>query len=1596
LFDKAISDFNNTGLSATRNRELILQHLSVAPQVIKQYIGETPSAKNPKALEDLNKLSGEIYDASQSKNEKDFQKVINKLGQIIGKSTLIIPAAPVTVFNAITLDLFKTANQEMIYEEGVGYRGNISNPEKQFEFYVQREIISSGNADGLQLKLVKQSELENDETILNTNSDNNPNSYVLIPVDKDGKVVKFNEIGKPAVEGYTPVITFKQTKFELNFWIKERVVSMMSRGSSLEQATLQAEQEVTGYLNLVDAMKKKHASGEAVGFSINIQNSSMGMVEENIHKKTQMNTVTNVQEIPITVKKKGIQTIALMHVPLFMDKKTMSDEKPMYENSLANITEDELDLLTKLITEPNLQKKGTKKETGDEYQSEMRAHERREAIYHFHKESTAEFLYFNKKERSAETNKIVSTNFMIINNQKFEAALENAEVIRQALKDYFTTRTFELYAYSTKFTNVVPFESFDKTTDINQLFYGKDGKVYITKGAKRNLRIKDVTDIDALINVPVSIEGNVVSLGNKTIRQHILDNTNTTIITNSNNELRGYSTFLALGVTAKEVADLEVAEDEIDDDVFFRTLAESNMETEPTEAQKEAAMNWFRNHPLFKVLNLNESLRNKIHEKGPSFVAEFVNSSINLYLGSNNTDIYHEAFHAFTQAILTEVERKAMYSEIAKTPGTFKVTVLGKTKTVAFATATDLEIEEYLAEKFREYSMNRGKSKVSVRIKQFFDKVLNLLEGMFGKNMTFNEAIALNKSAGVVNTMFNALYEGNIDVSKFNPQAVKSALYKSSEINVPDVDFSLEEVNVLMESMQSLMSEFIDFKTSGVFDKKVNKQIATLQIESANYPVGSKKHDAVLKKIDKLKKKVGVVNGYGMFAVAKSPEILESALTFIQKRLIQQRDLIKSSVTDKNDFALTTLNKAIDAFGDVESAMLYLDAEENTNLIGLFLNNYSNVQIEQEDVDYYDTLSDEERALAYTFGKTGTEQSLAERTDAQTKQLLSSIHAHSNNGKGPFVVNALGIKKIQPFVQMLAKTSKVLRNTTDRVEMHKKLVEAAKKDFEIAQILAKLGDINNPNITQDEQKAWLAFWQVMNKTDLFLREFIIEKVVETKNKTKQAKLISRSGRAKSASNRVGKDWADNFVFLAQSSPYFKTDKKTDETAESEPYLFIDEKSKKFDLVEDYEDVGFGLISGSENSPTWINDKDERIEGNTYTGKLVKAAALPFDFLKEIGIDLVEDPLVREILTTGSDSLGVSAGIVSNILKSLINRQTAVLEKDKKPTSLRDLFQGFDYIVNGERFTQPEMNGWFTQLQNLQYFFSDENSSSMGKNAEGENQSEKSDNSSLSVMVSALNDAKHYDEILNGSGLEVFNVQTNPFAAASPWLINMFNLDSTNPAVRGTRNSNFKITVESLSGSKIIFENDDKGSGTIKLDEKAKFISDFETTAAELAIEKGYHYVICGHIHEPKLIRKVNKDTPYSELKRNLKTSFLQPNPIVVSITQSDIKTGYISRYFVKKLNELLFVEIDELQFKAWQNGRIDPNSYFGVQIRWYISGPVNDETQGVVTVKGVRTKNTEQIAYAQRFIPGISNVLTDPLQYYSDNTFKIPVDINQR
>ena len=89
------------------------------------------------------------------------------------------------------------------------------------------------------------------------------------------------------------------------------------------------------------------------------------------------------------------------------------------------------------------------------------------------------------------------------------------------------------------------------------------------------------------------------------------------------------------------------------------------------------------------------------------------------------------------------------------------------------------------------------------------------------------------------------------------------------------------------------------------------------------------------------------------------------------------------------------------------------------------------------------------------------------------------------------------------------------------------------------------------------------------------------------------------------------------------------------------------------------------------------------------------------------------------------------------------------------------------------------------------------------------------------------------------------------------------------------------------------------------------------------------------------------------------------------------------------------IEIDESQFALWQSKQIDPAMYTAPKMQWYISGPIDDTRTALVLHRGVRTKNLDQIAAAEATITGISKVLTDPLQYYSDITYLVPKDINQ-
>lgn len=169
----------------------------------------------------------------------------------------------------------------------------------------------------------------------------------------------------------------------------------------------------------------------------------------------------------------------------------------------------------------------------------------------------------------------------------------------------------------------------------------------------------------------------------------------------------------------------------------------------------------------------------------------------------------------------------------------------------------------------------------------------------------------------------------------------------------------------------------------------------------------------------------------------------------------------------------------------------------------------------------------------------------------------------------------------------------------------------------------------------------------------------------------------------------------------------------------------------------------------------------------------------------------------------------------------------------------------------------------------------------------------------------------------------------------------------------------------------------------------------------------YHRYITGEIYtesnwdvrkSKRLIKYVENVTKqsfvYDTLQPNLTLKYIQPNTHSVTISKNDISTGYITRYFIKKINNENIIEINQIQYNAWLQDVIEKKMHIALSLTWYISGTIEDETSGVVTIPGVISKNQKQVSYASKTLPGLSNMLTNFIEYYTDNDYSVPVDIN--
>lgn len=95
-------------------------------------------------------------------------------------------------------------------------------------------------------------------------------------------------------------------------------------------------------------------------------------------------------------------------------------------------------------------------------------------------------------------------------------------------------------------------------------------------------------------------------------------------------------------------------------------------------------------------------------------------------------------------------------------------------------------------------------------------------------------------------------------------------------------------------------------------------------------------------------------------------------------------------------------------------------------------------------------------------------------------------------------------------------------------------------------------------------------------------------------------------------------------------------------------------------------------------------------------------------------------------------------------------------------------------------------------------------------------------------------------------------------------------------------------------------------------------------------------------------------------------------------TSDDYERGFFYRYYVKKANDNTIYEISKDNYSG-----ISPLIYIKIAMIWKLTGKKNDVFKDKVKIyQGVYEQNLKQLSIYKKIMPGIENVIRDPLEFW--------------
>jgi len=422
-----------------------------------------------------------------------------------------------------------------------------------------------------------------------------------------------------------------------------------------------------------------------------------------------------------------------------------------------------------------------------------------------------------------------------------------------------------------------------------------------------------------------------------------------------------------------------------------------------SNAEIKRAKDWYNNLKVKKdgvvvslstVLPFNEAFA----LANSDVLGTFTTDGITLFTQADNKDystLYHEAWHGFSQLLLSKEQKQKLYDETRK--------LVPKLKN-----KSDLEVEEYLAEDFRDYMMKEGSKIIrGTQRKNIFQRILDLLKSLF-TGYTYSEVVSNPTGVEMIKQMYDNLSKGQLFEYQYSLDNVQfGQLNRGIEKTTTDYpkEISLADSIMISDSVDSLFSQMAD--TMGL----------SYPVLFSNIELRKKLYDQVYKAFNQR------LQDFDEYVEGKDPATVTAQL-----------------------HAIEVLEYAIDNFGEFDG---------DTGVIAYHRERSKYLTFDSKYVKDSEEIPVDDLGQLELFERTGNKYSIKDLATNQTLYMIKGLN--EVDSKGNYVNNSLGFRKLVEFSNAFNKVSKILTGSQTFDDIVSRLSQASVSYPQAAQLLTKLG-----------------------------------------------------------------------------------------------------------------------------------------------------------------------------------------------------------------------------------------------------------------------------------------------------------------------------------------------------------------------------------------------------------------------------------------------------------------------------------------------------------------------------------------------------------